>query len=84
MLRRGRARGPWFVAQWKDFMSIARIIAVTGMAMVLSACGVRGSLELPPETKAQQQTATADSGQGKPAGAAAKPHQGFILDGLLR
>lgn len=51
----------------------------------LAGCGVRGSLDLPPEAKAEQaQTAQAESGQGKPAGAAPKPHKPFILDGLLR
>ena len=49
----------------------------------LAGCGVRGSLEPPPEVKAQP-TATAESGQGKPAGAAAKPHKSFILDGLIQ
>lgn len=53
--------------------------------MSVAGCGVRGSLDLPPEAKAkQQQTAAADSGQGKPAGATAKPHKPFILDDLLR
>lgn len=63
-----------------------RILALLiGAATGLAGCGVRGSLELPPEQKAQAQTsATADSGQGKSAGAAPKPHKGFILDGLLR
>ncbi|MGI9409701.1 MAG: LPS translocon maturation chaperone LptM [Hyphomicrobiaceae bacterium] len=54
-------------------------------AIALAGCGVRGSLELPPEAAAgQQKSASADSGQGKPAGAAPKPHQGFILDKLLQ
>ena len=67
-------------------MRSERIFAVLCLAAAVSlaGCGVRGSLELPPESKAQQQTAKADSGQGKPAGAAPKPHKGFILDGLLR
>lgn len=55
------------------------------LAFGLAGCGVRGSLELPPEAKAKQtQTAQADSGQGKPEGAAPKPHKPFLLDGLLR
>jgi len=49
----------------------------------LGGCGVRGSLETPPEAKSEA-TAEANSGQGKPEGAAPKPHKGFILDGLLR
>jgi len=68
--------------------AILRRIAVMSLGtvalMALAGCGVRGSLELPPEAKAQQNTATADSGQGKAAGEAAKPHKPFILDGLLR
>jgi predicted small lipoprotein YifL len=54
-------------------------------ALTLSACGVRGNLELPPDAKAKQAaTATAESGQGKAEGAAPSPHKGFVLDGLLR
>jgi predicted small lipoprotein YifL len=53
--------------------------------LLLAGCGVRGSLELPPDQKAQSQTsASAESGQGKTEGTAPKPHKGFILDGLLR
>jgi predicted small lipoprotein YifL len=55
------------------------------VASSLAGCGVRGSLEPPPEAKATAETtATADSGQGKAEGTAPKPHKGFILDGLLR
>ena len=57
------------------------ILMTAGLAV--AGCGVRGSLEAPPSAKADT-TAQAESGQGKPAGAAPKPHQGFILDGLLR
>ncbi|HKZ96561.1 MAG TPA: lipoprotein [Hyphomicrobiaceae bacterium] len=61
-----------------------RTIAILVLAsLALAACGVRGSLETPREAAADT-TATADSGQGKPEGAAPKPHKGFILDGLLR
>lgn len=63
-------------------MRAAVVVLATGL--LLAACGVRGPLELPKESQAQQGTATADSGQGKPAGTAPRPHQGFILDGLLR
>lgn len=65
----------------------AQIIAVclALSAMVLAGCGLRGPLEYPDQGQPAQQTgATADSGQGKPAGAAPKGHQGFILDGLIR
>ena len=56
---------------------------ILAMALAVAGCGVRGSLEAPPEAKADT-TAQADSGQGKPEGAAPKPHRGFVLDGLLR
>jgi predicted small lipoprotein YifL len=58
------------------------IVAVLAAAAGLVGCGVRGSLESP--VAAPAETAPADSGQGKKAGDAAKPHQGSILDGLLR
>ena len=56
--------------------------------VLLAGCGVRGPLQNPKAegsaSPAPDSTASADSGQGKPANAAPKPHQGFILDGLLR
>ena len=61
------------------------IVILASFALSAGGCGVRGSLDLPPGAKAKQkQTAAADSGQGKPAGKAPKPHKPFILDGLLR
>lgn len=62
--------------------AVVACLALCGL--VLAGCGVRGSLEYPKEANAQKNKASADSGQGKAAGAAPKPHQGFILDGLLR
>ncbi|MEL6299833.1 MAG: hypothetical protein AAFQ45_14805 [Pseudomonadota bacterium] len=54
-------------------------------AAAVAGCGVRGGLETPRSANEQPQpTATAEAGQGKPEGATRKPHQGFILDGLLR
>ena len=65
--------------------AIRALIAAALAASALTACGVRGSLDLPPEAKAaESRTATAESGQGKPAGAAPKPHKDFLLDGLIR
>jgi len=58
-------------------------VTLAVMAVSLGGCGVRGSLEPPPEAKADA-TAKAESGQGKPEGATQKPHKEFILDGLLR
>lgn len=53
------------------------LIAVLA-SLVLAACGVRGSLDLPPEQKAQQAENSKPGPDGKPQ------HRGFILDGLLR
>lgn len=58
-------------------------LALLAAAAMVSGCGIRGGLETPPEAKAQQRDATAQSGQGKSEGAAPKPHKPFILDGLL-
>ncbi|WP_295557350.1 lipoprotein [uncultured Hyphomicrobium sp.] len=62
---------------------IRAAMAASALAFTLSACGVRGGLESPQEAKAEP-TAEAQSGEGKPEGAAPKPHKGFVLDGLLR
>lgn len=59
-------------------------VMVVAAALALGACGVRGNLETPPDGRAPQATATADSGQGKPEDAAPKPHRGFLLDWLIR
>lgn len=65
--------------------AVRLLVCSTFIGLGLTGCGVRGSLDLPPEAKAEQaQTAQAESGQGKPAGAAPKPHKPFLLDGLLR
>jgi predicted small lipoprotein YifL len=67
-------------------MRIGTLIAAgigVALALSVSGCGVRGSLEYPAEAKSDR-TATADSGQGKPENAAPKPHKPFVLDGLIR
>ncbi|MGE8943784.1 LPS translocon maturation chaperone LptM [Leptospira interrogans] len=56
---------------------------VLAAALSVAGCGVRGSLEAPKDPVSDS-TASAESGQGKPAGAAPKPHRDFVLDGLLR
>lgn len=62
----------------------ATLIVAAGF--LLAACGVRGPLQTPkPEASAPaSNTATAESGQGKPADSTPQPHKGFVLDGLLR
>jgi len=62
---------------------VRAVLTVSALAFTLSACGVRGGLETPPEAKSET-TAEAQSGEGKPEGAAPKPHKPFVLDGLLR
>ena len=59
---------------------LVRLSIACALAATVAGCGIKGSLEAP-ESKS---TASAESGQGKQEGAAAKPHQGFILDGLIR
>lgn len=60
-------------------------LIVLSTALAVAGCGVRGALEPPPQAAAEQQsTATADSGQGKPAGKAGRPHKTFVLDGLIQ
>ena len=66
--------------------TIKTLTALVLTAVVLAGCGVRGALDAPQASSggAATSTATADSGQGKKAGDAAKPHQGFILDKLIQ
>lgn len=59
---------------------IARLSFACALAALVTGCGIKSGLDSP-EAKS---TASAESGQGKPEGTAAKPHQGFILDGLIR
>lgn len=64
---------------------IRKATALVVAAALLAGCGVRGSLETPQAAgEAPDKTAQADSGQGKPAGNAPKPHKAFVLDGLLQ
>ena len=69
-------------------VKIGAMLVATGV--LLGGCGLRGPLQMPkedlfPETAAAAATtAPAESGQGKPEGAAPKPHRAFILDDLLR
>lgn len=65
-----------------------RTLLIAAAGLLLAGCGVRGPLQNPKAEGAAaptpDATASAESGQGKPENAAPKPHQGFILDGLLR
>jgi len=53
--------------------------------MGLAACGVRGSLDPPPAAKAAGTATSAEAAGTQPDSAAPpKPHDGFILDPLIR
>ncbi|MGF1649390.1 MAG: lipoprotein [Hyphomicrobiaceae bacterium] len=62
-------------------MRLALLIMIASLGV--AGCGVRGSLEYPPEARAEP-AAQAEEGQGREKGAAGKPHRDFLLDGLLR
>lgn len=51
----------------------------------LGACGVRTGLEAPQAAKAEGEAKSAEAGDaGENSAAKPKPHEGFILDPLLR
>lgn len=61
------------------------LIAVALAAGGLSACGIRGPLEPPPQAAADGQVKSAEAGAaGENSAAKPKPHESFILDPLLR
>ncbi|MFN0217276.1 MAG: LPS translocon maturation chaperone LptM [Hyphomicrobium sp.] len=54
-------------------------------ALALSACGVKGPLEPPVTAQAGGEAKSADSASaGENTAAKPKPHEPFVLDGLLR
>lgn len=59
---------------------LIRLLVACALAASVAGCGIKSGLDAP----AAKTTASAESGQGKPEGAASKPHKGFILDGLIR
>jgi predicted small lipoprotein YifL len=68
---------------------IARGLVIAGLCLglgaALGACGVRGSLDPPPQAKAAGTARSAEAaGTLEGSAAAPKPHDGFILDPLLR
>jgi predicted small lipoprotein YifL len=63
-------------------MTIAALLAV---ALLVGACGTRGPLHAPAEAKAEGEAKSAEAGDpGSNSAAPKKPHEPFILDGLLR
>ena len=64
--------------------AIAALVAA-GMCLGLGACGVRGSLDPPPSATATGTAKSAEASGTQPDSAAPpKPHDGFVLDPLLR
>jgi predicted small lipoprotein YifL len=60
-------------------------LATAFLCLGLAACGVRGSLDAPPQAKAAGTAKSAEaSGTQEGSAAPPKPHEGFILDPLLR
>jgi predicted small lipoprotein YifL len=65
--------------------SIGTGLVVAGLCLGLAACGVRGSLDPPSAAKASGTAKSAEAAGTQPDSAAPpKPHEGFILDPLLR
>lgn len=66
----------------RPLMTFAAVIAV---ALLVGACGTRGPLEAPAEAKAEGQAKSPEAADaGSNSAAKPKPHEPFILDGLLR
>ncbi len=61
------------------------VLAALLSAAVLTACGVKGPLEPPSQAQAQGQAKSAEAAAaGENTAAKPKPHEPFVLDGLLR
>lgn len=60
-------------------------LVMAALGLSLSACGVRGALDPPPDAKATGATRSAEAQDPGPnSEAPRKKHEGFILDPLLR
>jgi predicted small lipoprotein YifL len=65
--------------------SIGTGLVLAGLCLGLAACGVRGSLDPPSAAKATGTAKSAEAAGTQPDSAAPpKPHEGFVLDPLLR
>lgn len=72
------------VGSLKPKTMVAALLAL-GLGFGVAGCGVRGSLDAPPSAKAAGTAKSAEASGTKPDSAAPpKPHEGFILDPLLR
>lgn len=60
-------------------------LLMAALSLALAACGVRGSLDAPPSATASGTARSAEaSGTQQDSAAPPKPHEGFVLDPLLR
>ena len=61
------------------FGPVSGVVVLVALGLILSACGRRGALELPPTAAVVTTDETGDTVAKKPE----KPDRPFILDGLL-
>ena len=65
--------------------AMAGALLAAGLCLGFGGCGVRGSLDPPPSATATGAAKSAEASGTQPESAAPpKPHDGFILDPLLR
>ena len=86
-----RARGPAALNQMGSAAlqsAQVKILALTlalAVTAALAGCGVRGPLDPPPQAAAEGTAKSAQAGAaGENSAAKPKPHEGFVLDPLLR
>ncbi|HPG89026.1 MAG TPA: lipoprotein [Hyphomicrobium sp.] len=65
--------------------SVLSCVALVCVAAGVTACGVRGPLDPPTQAKVDGEAKSAEAGAaGENSAAKPKPHEPFVLDGLLR
>ncbi len=65
----------------KSVVAAAVLLALSGLA----GCGVKGPLEPPTQAKVEGEAKSAEAAAaGENSSAKPKPHEPFVLDGLLR
>lgn len=66
-------------------ISLVTAAAISFAALSLCACGVKGPLDPPTQAKAEGDVKSAEAADpGENSAAPPKPHEPFVLDGLLR
>lgn len=65
----------------KSLLATGALVALTALA----GCGVKGPLDPPAQAKAEGEAKSAEAAAaGQNSAAPPKPHEPFVLDGLLR